>query len=139
MEIIAGLIIVVVWLVLLTIFVWSLSRHKKEINRLNLELTREKQRYQDLFRQKKSSEVKLGGITEQLAPFLQDFPCDTSDIHFIGQPIDYICFDNNGVHFVEVKSGDAKLSPKQRIIKEQVLKGQVHWHIMRVKKNGKSN
>lgn len=86
-----------------------------------------------LFKQKKSSEVKLGNISEKLAPFLDNFPCGAQDAHFMGQPIDYIAFDDEGVHFVEVKSGDARLSPKQKTIRDQIQAGKIHWHVMRIK------
>ncbi len=92
------------------------------------------QEYDSFQSTRKSSETRLGLISEQLAPMLDAFPIkDTQDIHFFGQPIDYIAFNEEGVHFVEIKSGNARLSPKQAKIKEQVLAGKVFWHVMRIK------
>lgn len=57
--------------------------------------------------------VVKGMVSEQLAPYLPDFPADlkASEAKFIGKPVDFIVFkgmdDNNisEVVFVEVKSG----------------------------------
>ncbi len=98
------------------------------------ELEKLRQEYDSFQSTRKSSETRLGLISEQLAPMLDAFPVkDTQDIHFFGQPIDYIAFNEDGVHFVEIKSGNARLSPKQAKIKEQVLAGKVFWHVMRIK------
>lgn len=137
--------IIVVILIFITLF--FIQKWKKAENNLyeiqtrlegNLRIAAdEKDRLQDEFNklqtQKKSSEVKLGGIAEQLAPFLKTFPCSVDDAHFMGQPIDYICFTEDGVHFVEIKSGDAQLSSKQRKIRDQIQGGKIFWHVMRVK------
>lgn len=90
------------------------------------------ERVQDLMFQKKSSEVRLGKITESLAPLLSNFPVDTNKVGtstvFIGQPIDYIHFDpDEGITFIEVKSGGAKLSSQQRKLKSLVEEGKVRW------------
>lgn len=90
-----------------------------------------------LLHQKKSSEVRLGKITESLAPLLDDFPVDihkpgTSTV-FLGQPIDFIHFDpDEGVTFIEVKSGGARLNDAQRRIKELIESGAVAWTTYRV-------
>lgn len=83
--------------------------------------------------QKKSSEVRTGQIAEQLAPFLDRFPYDPKKAHFIGQPIDFVVFDEEGVHFVEVKSGESKLTTVQRSIKEDIEEKRVSFEIFRIK------
>lgn len=94
-------------------------------------------RIADVLAQKKSAEVRLGKITETIAPLLAEFPVDvrkpgTSTI-FVGQPIDFIHFDPDvGVTFIEVKSGKAKLNESQRRLKERIESGDVHWEILRV-------
>ena len=63
-----------------------------------------------------------GKVTETFAPFLKGFPFKASECKFIGDPLDYVVFkglderDIKGIHFVEVKSGDAKLSKHQKEI-----------------------
>ena len=89
--------------------------------------------YQTLLSQKKSSEVRLGQISEQLAPFLDLFPYDPKKVQFLGNPIDYIYFGEDKVTIIEVKSGNARLSKKQKAIKKLVLGGKVEWDEIRVK------
>jgi hypothetical protein len=82
--------------------------------------------------QKKSSEVRLGQISEQMAPFLQEFPYDPKKAHFIGMPIDYIVFNDDEIVFLEVKSGGAGLSQKQRQIKDLVARKQIIWKELKI-------
>jgi len=109
------------------------TRYKEKISLLEDDLAQKVQQLGSLFKQKKSSEVKTGNIAEKVAPFLDNFPCATYDIHFMGQPLDYVAFDEDGVHFVEVKSGNAQLSKKQRIIRDHIESKKVFWHVMRIK------
>ncbi len=88
--------------------------------------------------QLKSAEVRLGHLTETLAPLLDEFPVDitrdgTSTV-FLGQPVDYVHFDpEEGVHFIEIKSAEARLSSKQRALRERVEEGAVFWSTLSVK------
>lgn len=88
--------------------------------------------------QKKSSEVRLGKVTEVLSPFLEDFPVDvkkqgTSTV-FLGQPVDFLHIDpDEGITFIEVKSGDARLSAAQKKIRKLVEEGQVRWESYQVR------
>lgn len=82
--------------------------------------------------QKKSSEVRLGLIAEQLAPFLEGFP-KNGVIKFLGQPIDYIVFTEDSVVFVEVKSGEAKLNKNQKRIRDLVKEGKVSFQTFKIK------
>ncbi|MCA9485897.1 MAG: hypothetical protein KC506_03575 [Nanoarchaeota archaeon] len=65
-----------------------------------------------------------GRLSETFAPFLEGFPFKPSECKFIGDPIDYLVFeglderDVKGIHLVEVKSGNAKLSKHQKQIKD---------------------
>ena len=102
------------------------------IKRQNKNLT---QNYSKLLSQKKSSEVRLGQISEQLAPFLDGFSYDTKNTKFLGQPIDLIAFEPDKVVFIEVKTGGAQLSPKQKHIKELIQNGQVFWEEFRISGN----
>ena len=90
------------------------------------------QDYIKLLSQKKSSEVRLGQISEQLAPFVAGFNYDTKQAHFLGQPIDYICFEKDKIVFLEVKSGKAQLSSRQKEIKQLIQDKKVEWAEMRI-------
>jgi predicted Holliday junction resolvase-like endonuclease len=88
--------------------------------------------YNKLLSQKKSSEVRLGQISEQLAPFLQEFKYDPKQSHFLGQPVDYIVFQPDKIVFLEVKSGKAQLNSRQQEIKKLVQAGKIEWDEMRI-------
>ncbi|KKL12011.1 hypothetical protein LCGC14_2540020 [marine sediment metagenome] len=90
------------------------------------------QQYTKLLSQKKSSEVRLGQISEQIAPFLEGFSYDTRNTKFLGQPIDLICFEPDKVVFVEVKTGKSQLSEKQKHIKNLIKTKQVFWEEFRL-------
>ena len=81
----------------------------------------------------KSKETKLGQIAERMAPFLEHFNHDPSKAQFLEQPIDYVIFEDDEIVFIEVKSGDAKLSTKQRRIKKLVGEGKIRWEEIRIK------
>ncbi len=82
---------------------------------------------------KRSRAVLTGQISEQLAPFLPGFPWKPSEARFIGKPIDFLIFTGmdekeiSEVVFVEVKSGNAKLSPVERSVKEAIDERRVRW------------
>jgi len=69
---------------------------------------------------KRSKRTLLGKLWEQVSPYLPKFPFRPSDMKFLGSPIDFIIFDGASendikeVIFLEVKSGDSKLSTQER-------------------------
>lgn len=85
---------------------------------------------------KRSYSVNLGKITEHLIPFHEVFlsQFNPKDARFIGSPIDLIVFDGYAdkdediiIYFVEIKSGNSKLTETQKRIKKSVQKGEVRW------------
>ncbi len=82
---------------------------------------------------KRSRAVLTGQIGEQLAPYFPDFPCEPADARFLGKPVDYVAFTglskgNPGeILFIEVKTGDAKLTASEKAIKEAIEAGRVRW------------
>jgi predicted Holliday junction resolvase-like endonuclease len=103
------------------------------ITLLQEELADSKLNYKSLLSQKKSSEVRLGNIAEKLAPFLDYFSFDPECAHFLGQPIDYVVFEDDLITFVEIKSGKSQLSSKQRHIRDLINNKQVAWKEIRIK------
>lgn len=81
---------------------------------------------------RKSSEVRTGKIAEKFAALMGDFPYPLDDATFLGMPIDFICYSEDGVHFVEVKSGNSALSPKQKKIKDLINEGKVSFEVFRI-------
>jgi predicted Holliday junction resolvase-like endonuclease len=102
------------------------------ITALDEKLRLNEAQYDKLLGQKKSSEVRTGKIAEQIAPFLEDYPRNPRTARFIGDPIDFVHFDEDKVTFVEVKSGKSQLSKKQRGIRDMIKDGKVEFIIYRV-------
>jgi len=86
----------------------------------------------------RSRRVLKGQATEQLAPLSGDFPYLANDSRFLGSPIDYIVFDGLSdddeleIVFLEVKSGEARLSAREKRLKEAVKAGRVRWEELRL-------
>jgi predicted Holliday junction resolvase-like endonuclease len=83
-----------------------------------------------------SKHVNLGFIFERIAPTLPDFPFDKNDCRSMFDPIDYVIF--SGLHktgkvdklfFVDIKSGEARLSKTQKQIKEIVENKKVSFKL----------
>ncbi len=87
---------------------------------------------------KKSRLVLEGKFKEQLAPFLPEFGFNPTDARFIGSPIDFIVFDGSSennirrIVFLEVKSGESKLTKKENQIKENIEKGRVEFKELKI-------
>ncbi|WP_242457155.1 Holliday junction resolvase-like protein [Treponema zioleckii] len=85
------------------------------------------------------SRAVLGGqMTEQVAPFLPNFPCNPADVRFVGKPIDFVAFPGAAqsdsiqeVLFIEVKTGTSKLSEREKQIKAAVESGRVRYVVYR--------
>ncbi|MBS3169317.1 hypothetical protein J4210_02430 [Candidatus Woesearchaeota archaeon] len=82
----------------------------------------------------KRSRAVLGGqFSEQLAPFLPDFPFSPTECRFIGKPVDFIVFkgmDGKAIEevvFVEVKSGKATLSGPEMVLRDAIRERRVSW------------
>lgn len=117
------------------------SRHMElaqQVYTLGNELNAEKERNKETISQKKSSETRLGQVTEHLVPFLENCRHDPKNMHFLGQPIDYIVvdFDQGEITFLEVKTGNAKESHRQKTIKNIIKSGKVFYETMRINAKG---
>ena len=86
----------------------------------------------------RSQAVTSGKVYEQLLPYLPDFPYNPRDVRFLGSPTDLIVFDGlaNGeverVVFLEVKTGTAGLTTRERSVRDAVQAGKVEWFEVRV-------
>mgnify|MGYP003135292435 CR=1 FL=1 len=112
-------------------------RHSKiieqELSETQEKLQQETEQRKKVLSQKKSGEVRLGHIAETLAPFLDQFDFDPENCCFMGKPIDYVSFGDDEITFIEVKSGNAQLSTKQRHIRDLVKQKLVSWKEVRIK------
>ena len=107
--------------VILIIWIYVLIHEHKKL----------KTQYTQLYSQKKSSETRIGQVYEQMAPFLEGFKHNPKDSHFLGQPIDYVIFEEDKIVFLEVKYGYSRLSERQEKIKKLVEQGKVAWEELR--------
>lgn len=96
----------------------------KQINILNEELKKYKFGI-------KSAYTKFGKTFENFVPFIHNFPSTKEDTHFLGMPIDFISFDEDSIKFIEVKTGNSQLSPKQKRIKQMIENKQIEFHELR--------
>lgn len=89
----------------------------------------------------KSRHVLRGLFCEMLAPFFPDFNSNPNECRFVGKPIDFIVFEGmdekniTGIKFVEVKSGQAKLSSIEKQVKDAIEKGKVKYEVYRIPEN----
>jgi predicted Holliday junction resolvase-like endonuclease len=99
-----------------------------------------KARYTRAVRQdaiQRSLAVTTGKVYEQLVPYLPDFPFNPKDVRFLGSPVDFVVFDGlsdghiTRIVFVEVKTGAADLSTRERRIRDAVRNSRVEWYELR--------
>ena len=89
----------------------------------------------------RSQAVITGRVSEQLLPFLPGFRFNPKDARFLGSPVDFVVFDGldegalRRVLFVEVKTGDADLSARERQVRDAVRGGAVEWIELRARAN----
>ena len=87
---------------------------------------------------KQSRAVLSGQFSEQIAPYLPDFPYKPTEARFIGKPIDLVVFKGmdkkniDEVVFVEVKSGKSQLSKIQKTLKTAIENRNVSWYEYKV-------
>ena len=86
----------------------------------------------------RSRAVLTGQFSEQIAPYLPGFKFSPSECRFIGKPVDFIVFKGmdkkkiDEVVFVEVKTGNSKLSVQEKNLKEAIESGRVSWEEYRI-------
>jgi predicted Holliday junction resolvase-like endonuclease len=116
----------------------TILNQKSELDALTLVHTQLKNKTQVVESQKKSSEVKLGLMAENFMPFIRDYPYDHKKFRFLANPVDGIQVTDDSVIFIEFKTGAARLSKSQRVIKDMVAKGNVRFETFRVNEQGTS-
>ncbi len=127
--------------------VYLLNMARAEVKRLEDLIVEKKQELlQEVAKARKdskfrSSAANWGKTIEHFVPFMTKFPIPPEDVVFLGMPIDYVGFTDTGsktkctVHFLEVKSGSAFLSDKQKNIKKAIQEGRVEFHEISVDHN----
>ena len=75
----------------------------------------------------RSNAVKQGLTLEQWIPISENYPWDHRNFRFLGDPIDGIQFEDNKILLVEFKSGNSRMSKKQKTIQQLVENGKVEF------------
>lgn len=109
---------------------------KRYVDKYKREAAEWQKKHDRMLSLKKSSEVRLGFIGENLAPFTDSWPYDPGNFIFIGRAVDGIQINNDEIIFVEIKTGKARLSKSQKRIKELVREGKVYFETYRIDENG---
>lgn len=85
----------------------------------------------------KSRSVIKGKVSEELIPFEKDFSYNPSEMKFLGYPVDYIVFRGSDgkeieeVVFLEIKTGQSRLSKQEKNLKQAIQEGNVSWDLYR--------
>ena len=81
----------------------------------------------------RSQAVTAGKVFEQLVPYLPGFAFNPKDARFLGSPVDFVVFEGlsagalERIVFIEVKTGNAELSRRERQVRDAVEARQVAW------------
>ena len=86
----------------------------------------------------RSLAVTAGKVHEQLVPNLPEFGFNPKDARFLGSPVDLIVFDGlaagdvRRIVFLEVKTGGASLTARERQVRDVVEAREVVWAELRL-------
>lgn len=110
----------------------------RSLDVVRTELEKQQRLNAEILSQKKSSETRLGQISENLVPFLTNCSHDPRNMHFLGNPIDYVAFDfdEGKITFLEIKSGNSKPSRRQKTVKHIIKSGRVYYEEIRINEKG---
>jgi predicted Holliday junction resolvase-like endonuclease len=90
----------------------------------------------------RSQAITAGKVHEQLIPYLPAFPYNPKDVRFLGSPVDLVVFDGlaagcvERIVFLEVKTGGAGLTQRERSVRDAIQDGAVEWAELRVRPAG---
>jgi predicted Holliday junction resolvase-like endonuclease len=89
----------------------------------------------------RSLAVTAGKVHEQLVPYLPEFGFNPKDARFLGSPVDLVVFDGlaagevRRVVFLEVKTGGAPLTARERQVRAVIEAREVAWAELRLTRN----
>jgi predicted Holliday junction resolvase-like endonuclease len=92
----------------------------------------------------RSLAVTSGKVHEQLIPYLPEFGFNPKDARFLGSPVDLVVFDGlsagdvRRIVFLEVKTGGAALSTRERQVRNVIEAREVEWLELRLQRLGVS-
>ena len=113
-----------VWILIIGVLIGFLCGFVMIYRRMVVPLKEEKRNLEE---KKRSMSSLYGKTTEQFAPFMTKYPYNAGRFRFIGSPIDGVQFEDDKIIFVEIKTGNSKLSQDQKRIKRLVNEKKVEW------------
>jgi len=124
------------------IFKHRIEELKKQVTgEYELQMERSKSRLREYFIEdalRRSKNLTKGKLTVQLAPFSVNGRLNPSEIVYLGSPIDMISFTNIesgediSIDFIEIKTGNAALNKKQRLIKKAISDCRVYYRTVNI-------
>jgi predicted Holliday junction resolvase-like endonuclease len=118
-------------------FTDKLNLIKNEIDSANQKVFQEKiaerKEYYITDAIRRSGSVSKGKVVEHFAPFIVNDVLNPNEIVFMGSPIDLISFTNIdnekelSIDFLEIKSGNATLNKKQKLIRNAINANRVFY------------
>lgn len=125
-------------IIVLSIWLWRCqARVQRLLITLETERSQRAQRIKDSVA--KSRSVHMGKISEQIAPMLPDFPYHPRDVQWVGGTVDAIIWhglesdaDEIDIVFLDVKTGSARISHRQRLIRAAIEAGRVKFEVYRL-------
>jgi predicted Holliday junction resolvase-like endonuclease len=88
----------------------------------------------------RSLAVTSGKVHEQLIPYLPTFDYNPKDVRCLGSPVDLVVFDGladgqvKRIIFLEVKTGRAGLTSRERSVRDVVQTRRVEWAELRIQR-----
>lgn len=141
-------VILLIFLIFMIMALLQIYRKNQQYQQqiFQLKLDYEKRLNQEKKRSTNTSRAVLKGkMAEQLAPILPEFQYWPSDAKFLGDPIDYVIFDGYNAYregigraediyivFVDIKSGQARLTKGQLAIAEAIRAGRIRFETVRI-------
>ena len=110
--------------------VGALKYSKNQIRELKEDRSDVQQKLKEITNTLASIRVKHGQTWENFMPLMSAFEAQLGpkeNATFLGQPIDLVYFNDNEIVFVEVKTGNSRLSQKQRHIRNLVTDKKIRW------------
>jgi predicted Holliday junction resolvase-like endonuclease len=89
----------------------------------------------------RSLAVTAAKVHEQLVPYLPEFGFNPKDARFLGSPVDLVIFDGlaagdvKRVVFLEVKTGGAPLTTRERQVRDVIDAREVVWAELRLNRS----
>ncbi len=139
--------VLLILVVLIVVLIWALYKSRKKYKAAAETVTRIIKEANEYIETetvkiraaaiKGSTAVVKGRVAEQLVPFRPDFHYNPRDIRFLGSPIDLVVFKGltegkvTQIVFVEVKTGNSRMSKRERQVQAAIHRGDVAFEMFR--------